>query len=89
MISKTITVNSKIGLHARPAAIFVQTASKFMCDLDIQKGDKKINAKSIMGVMALGVAYGDQIVLIADGEDEKNAIDELTNLLENDLAGES
>ncbi|MBS4537399.1 HPr family phosphocarrier protein [Clostridium sp. D2Q-11] len=88
MESRKVTVNNKIGLHARPAALFVQTASKFLSNISIEKAGKKVNAKSIMGIMALGVCQGDEITMFATGEDEKKAIDHLENLLINKLEEE-
>ncbi|MTI65653.1 MAG: HPr family phosphocarrier protein [Firmicutes bacterium] len=88
MESKKITVKTKIGLHARPAALFVQTAGKFLSDIYVEKGDKKVNAKSIMGIMALGVAYDDEIIISANGEDEKKAVNDLVDLLQNKLVKE-
>ncbi|MBS4534791.1 HPr family phosphocarrier protein [Clostridium sp. D2Q-14] len=88
MVSKEVIVNNKIGLHARPAALFVQTASKFLSKISIEKDGKKINGKSIMGVMALGVCQGDTIIIAASGEDEKKAVDDLENLLINKLEEE-
>ena len=83
MITKELTIKNEIGLHARPAALFVQTANKFLSDIMIKKADKTINAKSIMGVMAIGIAKGETIEIIIDGADEENAIqaiDELINI---------
>ena len=58
MLRKKVIIKSKVGLHARPAALFVQTAGKFLCDIHIEMGDKKVNAKSIMGIMVLGASKG-------------------------------
>ncbi|MGO1370283.1 MAG: HPr family phosphocarrier protein [Senegalia sp. (in: firmicutes)] len=88
MESKTIVVKNKIGLHARPAALFVQTASKFLSSIYVEKKDRKVNAKSIMGIMALGVSQGDEITIYAKGEDEIKAIEELEDLLLNKLEEE-
>ncbi len=88
MLCKNVIIRSKIGLHARIAALFVQTAGKFLCDIYIEMGDKKVNAKSIMGIMVLGASYGDEIKIIAHGEDEKEAIEELIDLLDNKLSHE-
>lgn len=85
MESKKVKVNNQIGLHARPAALFVQTASKFLSDITIEKDNKKVNAKSIMGVMALGVCQGDEIIIEANGEDEQKAVRSLEDLLINRL----
>lgn len=86
MISKSIKVNCEVGLYARPAALFVQTAGKFLSTIMIEKDNKKINAKSIMGIMALGVSEGDTITIIASGDDEKEAVASLIDLLQNKLA---
>jgi len=88
MESKNIVVKSKIGLHARPAALFVQTAGKFLSDIYVEKAEKKVNGKSIMGIMALGVAYGDEITISAHGEDEKKAVEDLIDLVQNKLVEE-
>ncbi len=83
MINKEFIIKNEIGLHARPAALFVQTTNKFLSDIMIKKADKTINAKSIMGVMAIGIAKGETIEIIIDGADEENAIqaiDELINI---------
>ena len=77
----TITVNHETGLHARPAALFVQVASKFQSRIWVERGSKKVNAKSIMGVMSLSVSKGDEVVLIADGKDEKKAMAAITQLV--------
>lgn len=82
MIKKEVTVANQLGLHARPAALFVQLSNKFTSDIYVEKGSKKINAKSIMGIMSLGVAKGDHITIITDGPDEEEAMNELVNLIE-------
>ncbi|WP_066495888.1 HPr family phosphocarrier protein [Abyssisolibacter fermentans] len=83
MKSANIVVKNKVGLHARPAALFVQRASKFLSDIYIKRDNKEINGKSIMGIMALGVSYGDEITIIASGDDENEAIDTLVDFLNN------
>lgn len=88
MESQKLIVKCKIGLHARPAALFVQTAGKFLSIITVQKDNKKVNGKSIMGIMALGVSEGDEITIVAKGDDEKEAIDSLVDLLQNKLANE-
>ncbi|EOD00859.1 HPr family phosphocarrier protein [Caldisalinibacter kiritimatiensis] len=88
MESRKVIIKNKIGLHARPAALFVQTAGKFLSDIIVEKGEKKVNAKSIMGIMALGVSQGEEITIIAKGEDEKEAIEALVKLLNKDVEGE-
>ncbi|OON93565.1 MAG: PTS sugar transporter subunit IIA [Candidatus Epulonipiscioides saccharophilum] len=73
MISKAVTLKFKNGLEARPTALLVQLASKFDSQIFIKLMDKKINAKSIMGMMSLGSIKGEQLELIVDGEDEEDA----------------
>lgn len=82
MIRKKITVENKLGLHARPCAVLVKTANKFRSDLRIQKEDMIINGKSIMGVMMLAAEYLSELELIADGVDDEYLIVEITNLFE-------
>jgi len=73
------------GLHARPAALFVQVASKFTSRIWVQTDSKKVNAKSIMGVMSLGVYLGEEITLIVEGKDEKEAIAALGRLIKSNF----
>lgn len=80
-MEKEIEVKNKNGLHARLAAVFVQTASKFTSNIWITKDSKKVNAKSIMGIMSLAIPSGETITLLAEGEDEEEAIKELDDLL--------
>lgn len=81
MIKEKLTIKNKTGLHARPAAIFVETAKKFRSNIIIEKTGKRANAKNILQILALGVDYGDEVTLIIEGEDEKEAEKELVNLL--------
>ena len=81
-IEKSITIKNKQGLHARPAALFVQIANKYNSDITIQKGRQKINGKSIMGIMMLEAGAGSKIVITVSGEDAGEAMGELQNLLE-------
>lgn len=83
MISKEVTIINAVGLHARPAALFVQTANKFDSEIYIQKGSSKVNGKSIMCIMALGVASGENIEITVEGHDEQEAMNALVNLIEN------
>jgi phosphocarrier protein len=77
MTEKEFIVENKMGLHARPASLFVQTASKFKCDVKVRKdvGDEKVvvNGKSVMGLMMLAVACGEELTLLLDGPDEAEA----------------
>lgn len=81
MIERSVTIQLKTGLQARPAAQFVQEANKYQSEIFITKDGKKVNAKSIMGVMSLALASGTEIVLSADGKDEQDAIDALANFI--------
>lgn len=85
MESRKLVLSNEVGLHARPAALFVQTANKFLSDIYIELNGRKVNGKSIMGVMSLGVFQGEEITIIARGEDEKEAVEELAELLQNKL----
>lgn len=81
LLEKSVTVQLKTGLQARPAAQFVQEANRFSSHLFIEKDGKKINAKSIMGLMSLAITTGENIRLIADGADEEEAIHYLTKII--------
>ena len=88
MVETTLTVKHKLGLHARPAALFVQTASKFGSKIkvtNVTRQNKVADAKSILGVLTIGVAQNHTIILSADGPDETEAITSLTNLIENNF----
>jgi phosphotransferase system HPr (HPr) family protein len=81
MIRKTVKIANELGLHARPAAIFVKACSKYRSDVFLEKSDFKVNAKSIMGIMAMGISEGDEIDIIIDGPDEETAMKEILELL--------
>lgn len=85
MSQVTITVEHPAGLHARPAALFVKTASKFCSDIIVKTSDREANAKSILNVLTLGVNQGMEITIIARGEDESAAIEALRGLIENNF----
>jgi len=80
MTEQTITISNRAGVHARPAAIIVQTTKNFLCNIYLERGHDRINAKSIMGVITLGAAFGTQIRIIAEGEDEQAAVETLVRL---------
>ncbi|MFZ7943907.1 MULTISPECIES: HPr family phosphocarrier protein [Bacillaceae] len=82
MLAKQVEVKLKTGLQARPAALFVQEANRFSADIFLEKDGKKVNAKSIMGLMSLAVGSGVVINIIADGDDEDKAINALTDFIE-------
>ncbi len=75
MISKSMTINIPKGLDARPVALLVQVASQYESSIYVEIQEKKVNAKSIMGMMSLGLAQGEQITIIANGPDEQAAVD--------------
>ncbi len=85
MITKVAVIKNSIGLHARPAALFVRTCSKYRCDIFVEKDGKKVNAKSIMGIMSLGVYPDEEIKIIVDGIDEEAAMKDIMDLIENRL----
>lgn len=85
MVSKNLTVKNPSGLHLRPAGVLSQTAMKFKADVTIESGDKKINAKSVLNVMAAGIKCGTDITLICDGEDEVAALETISNAIESGL----
>lgn len=81
MVERNVIVRLETGLHARPAARFVQEANQYHSEIYIVKGNKKVNAKSIMGVMSLAVAKGTEITIIADGTDEQKAVEALVEIV--------
>ena len=82
MISRDIVITNSSGLHARPATFFIQKANSFRSTIWVEKEDRRVNAKSLLGVLSLGVAKGMTITLIADGSDEKDALDGLCELID-------
>ena len=86
MIKREMTITNNIGLHARPATFFIQKANSFKSSIWIEKDDRKVNAKSLLGVLSLGIAKGMVVTLIADGVDENEAVDGLINLVQTGLA---
>ena len=85
-LEKNVIIKNKTGLHARPASQFVQKAGEFKSDIKIAFEGKEVNAKSIMGVMSLGISQGKEITLKADGEDENEALKELENFIEIEIS---
>ena len=80
-ISKEIKVLNSQGLHARPAALFVQIAAKYDSNITVQKGKERVNGKSIMGILTLGANKGSQLIIEVDGDDAQQVLDELEKLL--------
>ena len=83
MTERIVTIRNRAGMHARPAALLVKTASAFKAQIFIEKDGERINGKSIMGVITLGATYNSQLLVIADGPDEAAALDALERLFEN------
>lgn len=86
MISRNVTVKILVGLHARPATFFIQKANSYKSSIWVEKGDRKVNAKSLLGVLSLGITKDTEITLIADGVDEIEALNGLEELIESGLA---
>ena len=85
MIEFKYTIKDELGIHARPAGVLVKEAATFPCKVTIEKDGKEVDAKRILGLMALGVKTGQEIILRADGEQEKEAIDKLSKFIQNNL----
>lgn len=81
MYIKSAVVVNQVGLHARPATFFIQKANEFKSSIWVEKEERKVNAKSLLGVLSLGVIKGGEITIIADGEDEIKAVDSLVELI--------
>jgi len=82
MISRTVTVKNDVGLHARPATFFIQKAHEYKSSIWVEKDDRRVNAKSLLGVLSLGIVKNMDITLIADGSDEVQALEGLTALVD-------
>ncbi len=81
MITKDITVQNQVGLHARPATFFIQKANEFKSSIWVEKEERRANAKSLLGVLSLGITGGTAIKIIADGNDENAAVEALEKLV--------
>ncbi len=85
MVELKLTIKHPIGLHARPAVLFVQTAQQFDADIQVVCGERKGNAKSLLGVLGLGAGQGSELVISADGNDADDALNALGKLVENNF----
>lgn len=85
MYMKEAVVNNQVGLHARPATFFIQKANEYKSSIWVEKDDRRVNAKSLLGVLSLGIVKGTAINLIADGHDEKEAVEALVELISNNF----
>ena len=86
MISKEVVINNQVGLHARPATFFIQKANEFKSSIWVEKEDRRVNAKSLLGVLSLGIVKGTPVTIIADGADEETAIETLSALIDADFS---
>ena len=85
MYMKEAVVNNQVGLHARPATFFIQKANEFKSSIWVEKDEQRVNAKSLLGVLSLGIVKGTTITLIADGADEKEAVEALVELVKDNF----
>ena len=81
MVTQEVTINNEVGLHARPATFFIQKANEFKSGIWVEKEERRVNAKSLLGVLSLGITKGASITLLADGADEKEAVAALCELV--------
>ena len=86
MITREVTINNQVGLHARPATFFIQKANEFKSVIWVEKDDRRVNAKSLLGVLSLGIVKGTTISVIADGVDEEQAVETLADLIDREFA---
>ena len=86
MFMKETVVNNQVGLHARPATFFIQKANEFKSSIWVEKDERRVNAKSLLGVLSLGIVKGTAINLIADGADETEAVEALADLIATNFA---
>ena len=86
MISKEVVIDNQVGLHARPATFFIQRANEFKSSIWVEKEERRVNAKSLLGVLSLGIVKGTAITIIADGSDEEEAIATLSALIDSDFS---
>jgi phosphocarrier protein len=82
MVEQKVRISNRAGIHARPAAILVQAAKDFKSSVYFERDNDRINVKSIMGILTLGASYGTELKIVAEGEDEKKAVETLVRLFE-------
>ena len=85
MITRDVKIVNEVGLHARPATFFIQKANTYKASLWIEKDDRRVNAKSLLGVLSMGIVKGTVVTIIADGEDEAEAVEGLEILISTGL----
>ena len=86
MVSSEVAVQNAVGLHARPATFFIQRANEFKSSIWVEKDERRVNAKSLLGVLSLGIVKGTSISIIADGSDEEEAVKTLVELIESNFS---
>jgi phosphocarrier protein len=82
MFTKEVSVQNQVGLHARPATFFIQKANEYKSSIWVERDERRVNAKSLLGVLSLGIVGGTTIKVIADGSDEQQAVEGLVKLVE-------
>lgn len=85
MFVKEVLVQNQVGLHARPATFFIQKANEYKSSIWVEKDERKVNAKSLLGVLSLGITKGLTISIVAEGPDEEEAVNELVSLVSSDF----
>ena len=88
MVEREVVIKNRAGMHARPAALLVQTANRFSSNIYFEKDSEQVNGKSIMGIITLGATYNTELKIIADGKDEMEAVEALAVLFKNKFAEE-
>ena len=86
MYEKEVVIQNQVGLHARPATFFIQKANEFRSNIWVEKEERKVSAKSLLGVLSLGITKGTSIKIVAEGSDENDAVDALAALISSDFA---
>ena len=86
MVSNEVTVQNSVGLHARPATFFIQRANEFKSSIWVEKDERRVNAKSLLGVLSLGIVKGTKINIVADGSDQDEAVSTLVTLIESNFS---
>ena len=89
MYTQEVTINNEVGLHARPATYFIRKANEFKSGIWVEKDERRVNAKSLLGILSLGIIGGTQIKIIADGADEQAAVNALVELVESGFSEET
>lgn len=85
MVSSEVMVNNSVGLHARPATFFIQRANSFKSSIWVEKDDRRVNAKSLLGVLSLGIVKGTTITIVANGTDDEEAVKTLVEVIESNF----